>query len=68
MKRNGIADRLGFSRRTTFYKEKRAFAYDFQLEGVQSPQLNSDATTVAVRRCPNLAAAAVRRGFKMSLR
>ena len=34
--RNTIADLLGFSRRTTFYKEKRAYAYDFPLEAFQS--------------------------------
>ena len=34
--RNAIADLLGFSRRTTFYKEKRAYAYDFPLEAFQS--------------------------------
>ena len=36
MNRNAIADLLGFSRRTTFYKEKRAYAYDFPLEAFQS--------------------------------
>ena len=36
MNRDSIADLLGFSRRTTFYKEKRAYAYDFPLEAFQS--------------------------------
>ena len=36
MNRNSIADLLGFSRRTTYYKEKRAYADDFPLEAFQS--------------------------------
>ena len=36
MNRDAIADLLGFSRRTTFYKEKRTYAYDFPLEAFQN--------------------------------